>query len=79
MPSSIAIRIMVRENIAIQLVASACSRVPPPGSLEDRSKMPMLSSPRKPPSKMLFPAASFRLTHQVKFISSRWKTCSRNS
>ncbi len=40
---------------------------------------PMLSSPRNPPSKTLFPSASLRLTHHVKLRSSLWKTRSRNS
>ena len=39
-----------------------------------RSKTPMLSSPRKPPWKTLRPSLSLRLTHQVKFSSSLWKT-----
>ena len=39
----------------------------------------MLSSPRKPPSKILSPRASSRLTHQVKLISSLWKTRARKS
>ena len=39
----------------------------------------MLSSPRNPPSKMLFPSASLRLTHHVKLSSSLWNTRSRNS
>ena len=39
----------------------------------------MLSRPRNPPWKALRPSASLRLTHQVKFSSSLWKTCSRKS
>ena len=39
----------------------------------------MLSSPRKPPWKMLRPCASLRLTHQVKLSISLWKTRSRNA
>ncbi len=62
----------------IQLVASACDRTPPGGSAFERSKTPTLSSPRKPPSKTLFPFSSFRFTHQVKFSISLWKTDSRN-
>ena len=57
-------------NSAIQAVPSACSRRPPVGRGELRSKMPTLSRPRKPPSKRLRPAGSLRLTHQVKFSSS---------
>src|SRR5206468_4250993 len=38
-----------------------------------RSNTPMLSSPRKPPSKTFRPERSLRLTHQVKFSSSFWK------
>ena len=34
----------------------------------------MLSRPRKPPAKMFLPSGSLRLTHQVKLISSFWKT-----
>ncbi len=39
----------------------------------------MLSSPRNPPPKMLFPSGSCRLSHQVKLSSSFWKTRSRKS
>src|SRR5262249_32262499 len=63
---------------AIQAVPSACSSVPPPGSEALRSKTPILSIPRKPPSKTFAPVRSLRLTHQVKFISSFWKHASRN-
>ena len=76
--SSIAMASMFREYIAIQLVPSDCSRCPPVGSGALRSNTPMLSRPRKPPWKMFIPSASFRLTHQVKFSSSLWKTRSRN-
>src|SRR5271168_1318718 len=48
-------------------VPSACSRLPPVGSGELRSKTPMLSSPRKPPSKRFLPKRSLRFTHQLKF------------
>ena len=41
----------------IHAVASACSSTPPPGSGLLRSKRPMLSSPRNPPSKTLRPRA----------------------
>ena len=57
-------------NTAIQAVPSACSRRPPVGRGALRSKTPMLSSPRKPPSNTLRPAGSLRLTHHVKFSSS---------
>ena len=65
--------------MAIHEVPSDCSRRPPPGSGAERSNTPMLSSPRKPPSKTLLPWKSLRLTHQVKFSSSFWKARSRNS
>jgi hypothetical protein len=70
---------MLRENMAIQLVPSDCSRRPPPGTAELRSKTPMLSRPRKPPWKMLLPSESARLTHQVKWSSSLWNMVSRNT
>ena len=54
---------------AIQAVPSACSRWPPVGSGALRSKTPMLSRPRKPPSKTFLPNRSLRFTHQVKFSS----------
>ena len=38
------------------------------GSGELRSKTPMLSSPRKPPSNRLLPVRSLRLTHHVKLM-----------
>jgi len=77
--SSRAMSSMLRQYIPIQLVASACSSVPPPGSGLLRSKTPMLSSPRKPPSKTLRPSVSFRLTHQVKLSINLRKIDSRNS
>ena len=49
------------------------------GSGFERSNTPMLSRPRKPPSKMLLPSSSLRLTHHVKFSSSLWNTRSRNA
>ena len=55
---------------AIQAVPSACSRWPPVGSGALRSKTPMLSRPRKPPSKTFLPKRSLRFTHQVKFSTS---------
>ncbi len=60
--------------MAIQLVPSDCSMWPPVGRGLERSKTPMLSSPRKPPWKTLRCSASFRFTHQVKLIESFWKT-----
>ena len=39
----------------------------------------MLSRPRKPPAKRLLPSGSWRLSHQVKFSNSFWKTRSRKS
>ena len=74
--SSSAIASMLRQYMAIQLVPSDCSIWPPVGSGALRSKTPMLSSPRNPPWKTLLPSASLRLTHQVKFSSSLWKTLS---
>ena len=46
---------MLRQNIAIQAVPSDCSMWPPVGRGAERSNRPMLSRPRKPPSKMLRP------------------------
>ena len=43
-------------NSAIHAVPSACSRRPPVGSAALRSNTPMLSRPRKPPSKTFLPA-----------------------
>ncbi len=60
-------------NRAIQAVPSACSRWPPVGSGALRSKMPMLSRPRKPPSNTFLPNRSLRFTHQVKFSKSLLK------
>src|SRR5580704_11217405 len=54
-------------NIQTHAVPSACRRYPPVGSGELRSKTPILSSPRKPPSKRLWPKRSLRFTHQLKF------------
>ena len=48
-------RIRFRQYIAIQLVPSAWLMKPPVGSGALRSNTPMLSSPRKPPWKMLRP------------------------
>ena len=58
---------------------SACSRWPPVGSGALRSKTPMLSRPRKPPSKTFLPKRSLRLTHQVKLGSSFWNVRLRKS
>ena len=63
---------MFWQKSAIQAVPSACSRYPPVGSGALRSKTPMLSSPRKPPSKTLLPSRSLRFTHQVKLSRSFW-------
>ena len=68
---------MVPQKNAIHAVPSACSRCPPVGSGFERSKIPMLSSPRKPPPNRLFPSSSFRFTHQVKLMSSLWNARSR--
>ena len=59
-----------RLYMAIQAVPSAWSMKPPVGSGAERSKTPMLSSPRKPPWKTFRPWASRRLTHQVKLSIS---------
>ena len=61
-------------NSAIHAVPSACSRRPPVGRGALRSKTPMLSRPRKPPSNTLRPLGSLRLTHHVKLSSSFGKT-----
>lgn len=39
------------------------ANLPPIGSGLERSKTPMLSRPRNPPSKMFFPSGSLRFTH----------------
>ena len=70
---------MFRQNSAIQAVPSACSRWPPVGSGALRSKMPILSRPRNPPSNTLRPNRSLRFTHQVKFSISLLKVRLRNS
>ncbi len=79
MASCAAISSMFWQKSAIQAVPSACSRYPPVGSGALRSKTPMLSSPRKPPSKTLLPERSFRFTHQVKLSVSLWKRRSSHS
>src|SRR5215470_9507730 len=71
-------RIRLRQNIPIQPVASDCFSVTPLGSFSLRSIIVMLSSPRKPPSKRLFPSLSILFTHQAKLIRSLWKQRSRN-
>lgn len=58
-----------RQYVPIQLVPSDCSRCAPLGSSALLSKILMLSKPKKPPSKTLFPSISSRLTHQVKLRS----------
>src|SRR6516165_8291827 len=65
-------------NRETHAVPSACSRVPPVGSGALRSKTPMLSKPRNPPSHKLFPKRSFRFTHQLKFNISLAKDLSRH-
>src|SRR5215469_14836901 len=69
---------MFCENRETHAVPSACSRVPPVGSGELRSKTPMLSNPRNPPSNRLLPKRSLRFTHQLKFNISLAKDLSRN-
>src|SRR5579862_6394478 len=69
---------MFSEYMHIQLVESDCSRIDPSGSGVFRSKRPILSMPKNPPSKILLPCSSFRFTHQVKFIRSFRKIVSRN-
>src|ERR1700759_1910588 len=64
--------------MAIQAVPSDCSSTPSTGSLE-RSKGPMLSKPRKPPSNRLSPSTSLRLTHQLKLSSNLCRTRARKS
>ena len=77
--SSSAMRSIARQKNAIQLVASDCSSRYPGGGGAERSKKPMLSIPRNPPSNRLDPSASLRLTHQLKFSSSLVNTRMRNS
>src|SRR5262249_61506336 len=60
-------RMRLRQYIAIQAVPSAWLIKPPVGKGALRSNTPMLSSPRKPPWKMLWPCPPLRFTHQVKF------------
>ena len=76
---STAIVSIVRQKLAIQLVASDSSSRQPGGSGAERSNRPMLSMPRKPPSNRFDPSASLRLTHQPKFSSSLPKTRVRKS
>jgi hypothetical protein len=61
---------MFWQNSATQAVPSACSRKPPVGNGALRSKTPILSNPRNPPSKTPFPKRSLRFTHQPKFAES---------
>src|SRR5215813_7097669 len=61
---------MFWQNKAIHAVPSACSRYPPVGNGELRSKTPILSSPRNPPSNAFLPVRSFRFSHQVKLSKS---------
>src|SRR6516165_5759208 len=60
-------------------VPSACSRWPPVGSGALRSNTPMLSRPRKPPSKRFLPKRSLRFTHQLKFSISFANDLRRNA
>src|SRR5690348_13004566 len=77
--SSAEMRSRARQKNAIQLVASDCSSRYPGGGGAERSKNPILSIPRKPPSNKLDPSASLRLTHQLKFSSNLVHTRIRNS
>ena len=70
---------MFWQNSDTQAVPSACSRWPPVGRGALRSKTPMLSSPRKPPSKRFLPNRSLRFTHQLKFSVSLANERLRNS
>src|SRR5207248_9558790 len=67
----------VNAYMAIHAVPSLCSSAPVTGSAAERSNGSMLSRPRKPPSKTLFPSTSLRLTHQVKLMSSFCSTRAR--
>jgi hypothetical protein len=67
----------LRGDVLVRRVV--CSSTPATGRAAERSIGPMLSRPRKPPSKTLSPWLSFRLTHHVKLISSLWKTRARKS
>ena len=77
--NSTAISNMFWQNSDTHAVPSACSRCPPVGSGALRSKTPMLSSPRNPPSKRFLPKRSLRLTHQLKFSVSLANVRLRNS
>src|SRR5256885_13032209 len=70
---------MFRQYMPIQEVPSDCSMLPPVGSGAERSKTPILSRPRKPPSKTFLPSVSLRLTHHVKLRRSFWNAFSRKS
>ena len=74
-----AMRSIFKLYIAIQPVPSACSKCPPVGNLAERSNTPMLSIPKNPPPKILFPPSSFRFTHQVKFNNNLWKMRSKKT
>src|SRR5665213_147366 len=71
-------RIIFKEYRHIQLVESDCSSREPSGRVALRSKTPILSMPRKPPSNILLPSLSLRFTHQVKLSSNFRNTVSRN-
>ena len=74
-----AISSMFWQKRATHAVPSACSRYPPVGSGALRSKTPILSSPRNPPSKRFLPKRSLRFTHQPKFAVSLPNTRFRKS
>ena len=59
--------------------AAGCSRWPPVGNGALRSKTPILSSPRNPPSKRFLPSRSLQFTQHPKFEVSLPKTRLRNS
>src|SRR5690606_37384806 len=72
------IRSIFTVNMAIQLVASACCILLTPCGMWLRSKTPILSRPKNPPSKRSVPCLSFWFTHQVKLINNFWNACSKN-
>src|SRR6476469_8471041 len=69
---------MLWQYSAIQAVPSDWSSEPPVGRGALRSKTPILSSPRNPPSNRLFPSLSFRFTHQPKVCISLRNDARRN-
>src|SRR5271167_2594924 len=70
---------MFWQNRATHAVPSACSKYPPVGNGALRSKTPILSSPRNPPSKRFLPKRSLRSTHQPKLAVSLPNTRFRKS